>query len=791
MKILILCSFLIQATSGYLFGPSEVTGALEGSVTISCYYNTISANIHGRKFWCKMHKSNCDTIISTTSFIAQGHMNRTHLQDFRGNFMINMTSLQHKDAGTYRCGIGINNGGFYYTVIVAVSEGNKIPSSSEIIIATPRDTLNIHCPVQQESYNRSMYRCKTGSTACDTIINSSGYVHKNFWGRVLLEDDTNTTNFKILVNNLKMMDSGLYRCGTGTFEERSEWKDVHVYVINNPDKRRNRVSKTVTESADESLVAQCQVPDNFGPDSLIYWCRWNETGCLRLIDSNGFVQDGFHSRINLKAGNITNMTYTVTMTHLKLEDTGIFWCVITDGQKLHTSSIEVHILVTTTVFYLSAASRGQPSNITTTATTYSDLPPTTGTTAEPYSRTSSRGHTSNRSSATISSTPLSTTDSRQDIGRTTNKNHSPGNIGYYTSSSTARHSSAAFLPSNTTEQETTVRSYSRASSRGQTSSGSSATISSPLTTADSRQETTAGQCSRASSRGQTSGGSSATFSSTPLTTTSSPEYTSAGLPPIDGGQEHTTMLHLRTASRGQTSRASRVTFTTSSPPSITHVQGTTAEPYFRTSSRGQTSNRSSATISSTPLSTTDSRHEETTLQNIRTSSRGHTSRRSSATFATFSSTPLSTTDSRQGRDLSGNIIPGTTYRSTTVHNYMVTRFNQRRSQVTNLPGDSTTPIQSIPYKSHYNSQNVSANRLNNLLLIVIPVLLISCIIVITAVVLIVINIRKKRVTNKPNNHEENLAMIDGGAAREGNVEENESTLIRVANQEDISGETEV
>ncbi|XP_075052274.1 uncharacterized protein LOC142138982 isoform X5 [Mixophyes fleayi] len=719
MKILILCSFLIQATSGYLFGPSEVTGALEGSVTISCYYNTISANIHGRKFWCKMHKSNCDTIISTTSFIAQGHMNRTHLQDFRGNFMINMTSLQHKDAGTYRCGIGINNGGFYYTVIVAVSEGNKIPSSSEIIIATPRDTLNIHCPVQQESYNRSMYRCKTGSTACDTIINSSGYVHKNFWGRVLLEDDTNTTNFKILVNNLKMMDSGLYRCGTGTFEERSEWKDVHVYVINNPDKRRNRVSKTVTESADESLVAQCQVPDNFGPDSLIYWCRWNETGCLRLIDSNGFVQDGFHSRINLKAGNITNMTYTVTMTHLKLEDTGIFWCVITDGQKLHTSSIEVHILVTTTVFYLSAASRGQPSNITTTATTYSDLPPTTGTTAEPYSRTSSRGHTSNRSSATISSTPLSTTDSRQDIGRTTNKNHSPGNIGYYTSSSTARHSSAAFLPSNTTEQETTVRSYSRASSRGQTSSGSSATISSPLTTADSRQETTAGQCSRASSRGQTSGGSSATFSSTPLTTTSSPEYTSAGLPPIDGGQE------------------------------------------------------------------------ETTLQNIRTSSRGHTSRRSSATFATFSSTPLSTTDSRQGRDLSGNIIPGTTYRSTTVHNYMVTRFNQRRSQVTNLPGDSTTPIQSIPYKSHYNSQNVSANRLNNLLLIVIPVLLISCIIVITAVVLIVINIRKKRVTNKPNNHEENLAMIDGGAAREGNVEENESTLIRVANQEDISGETEV
>ncbi|XP_075052273.1 uncharacterized protein LOC142138982 isoform X4 [Mixophyes fleayi] len=750
MKILILCSFLIQATSGYLFGPSEVTGALEGSVTISCYYNTISANIHGRKFWCKMHKSNCDTIISTTSFIAQGHMNRTHLQDFRGNFMINMTSLQHKDAGTYRCGIGINNGGFYYTVIVAVSEGNKIPSSSEIIIATPRDTLNIHCPVQQESYNRSMYRCKTGSTACDTIINSSGYVHKNFWGRVLLEDDTNTTNFKILVNNLKMMDSGLYRCGTGTFEERSEWKDVHVYVINNPDKRRNRVSKTVTESADESLVAQCQVPDNFGPDSLIYWCRWNETGCLRLIDSNGFVQDGFHSRINLKAGNITNMTYTVTMTHLKLEDTGIFWCVITDGQKLHTSSIEVHILVTTTVFYLSAASRGQPSNITTTATTYSDLPPTTGTTAEPYSRTSSRGHTSNRSSATISSTPLSTTDSRQ--------------------------------------------------------------------------ETTAGQCSRASSRGQTSGGSSATFSSTPLTTTSSPEYTSAGLPPIDGGQgslrptrigelmsslspkysstafslvnsnteqEHTTMLHLRTASRGQTSRASRVTFTTSSPPSITHVQGTTAEPYFRTSSRGQTSNRSSATISSTPLSTTDSRHEETTLQNIRTSSRGHTSRRSSATFATFSSTPLSTTDSRQGRDLSGNIIPGTTYRSTTVHNYMVTRFNQRRSQVTNLPGDSTTPIQSIPYKSHYNSQNVSANRLNNLLLIVIPVLLISCIIVITAVVLIVINIRKKRVTNKPNNHEENLAMIDGGAAREGNVEENESTLIRVANQEDISGETEV
>ncbi|KAM5132254.1 polymeric immunoglobulin receptor-like [Mantella aurantiaca] len=339
-SLLILWSFLIQVASEYLLGPGQVTGSLGGSVTISCYYNSMSANIHGRKFWCKVHRGECYTIVSTTPYVEESYKDRSHLKDFRGHFLINMTSLQAKDAGAYRCGIGNNNNGLVYPVNVTVSQGEKVPSSSEVFIGKLRGSLVIGCPAPD---NGSLYWCKVRNTkpaACDVIINTSGQVNSQYWGRVLIQGGRNESGFNVLVNDLRMSDSGFYHCGGDSQAEESDWKDVHLHVIY--EWTRKKTFKPLITG--QSLQAKCQVPKDFGPEALTYWCRWSPVGCPPLVDSKGFIHKGFKSRIQLTSNNSTDGVYTVIMDHLEVEDSGSYWCVTTDGSKVESSSVNVNVL---------------------------------------------------------------------------------------------------------------------------------------------------------------------------------------------------------------------------------------------------------------------------------------------------------------------------------------------------------------------------------------------------------------------------------------------------------------
>ncbi|XP_073443366.1 polymeric immunoglobulin receptor-like [Dendrobates tinctorius] len=290
-----------------------------------------------------MFRKNCITIIST-NYIAPEYANGTHLMNYRDHFKINMINLQKKDSGLYQCGIGNDNSQFFYPINVKVSEGDKIPYSSEVIVAHLKGSIIINCPVPQEFNTRWKYLCKMGTMgvpSCHTMVNSSGYVHQNFLKRVLIQEISNTSDFKILVNNIERNDFGFYRCGTGKYVDGSNWTDVHIHILNPSNKIRYQITKPLNRYPGELVITQCRIPISFNSDSRIYWCRWNKTGCMRLIDNAGFVQEGFQNRIFL---NNTNRIFTITLNHLELGDTGCYWCIITDGQNVETSSVEIYIL---------------------------------------------------------------------------------------------------------------------------------------------------------------------------------------------------------------------------------------------------------------------------------------------------------------------------------------------------------------------------------------------------------------------------------------------------------------
>ncbi|KAG8589280.1 hypothetical protein GDO81_006330 [Engystomops pustulosus] len=404
---LTMFSLLLQAVSGYLLGPSEVTGAIGGSVIIPCYFNPISANIHGRKFWCKMTRQNCITIISTNNYIAQNYINRTNLVIDRNYFQINMTNLQRWENGIYRCGIGNNNNLNYYNVNLTISGGKNIPYSTVIIIANFKESITINCPVHKNTTTKWNYWCKMnkkGGPTCDMIVNSSGYVHKNFWGRVLIHEVSNTSDFKVLVNNIKINDFGFYRCGTGKFEDGSNWTDIHIHTINPSDTIRHWNSKPLIRSPGELFEVQCKIPKSFLSVSLVYWCHWNETGCLRLIDSDGFIQEGFQSRISM-----SDRTYTIKISQLELGDTGYYWCFITDGKNIETSSVEVHIIETTTSHYSQTLSSTGNVSFATLLTTNIRQENTTWD----HITITERNQTGGATIAQIATVPIPTTNSTQ------------------------------------------------------------------------------------------------------------------------------------------------------------------------------------------------------------------------------------------------------------------------------------------------------------------------------------------------------------------------------------------
>lgn len=114
------------AVSSPVFGPRQVYGLLNGSVTVKCFYPPTSVNRHDRKYWCRESATGCMTVVSTSGYTAPGYKGRASITDDpqAESFQIHMSELTMADAGTYQCGVGINSRGLCHKVSLDVSKGN-------------------------------------------------------------------------------------------------------------------------------------------------------------------------------------------------------------------------------------------------------------------------------------------------------------------------------------------------------------------------------------------------------------------------------------------------------------------------------------------------------------------------------------------------------------------------------------------------------------------------------------------------------------------------------------------
>nr|XP_009920470.1 PREDICTED: polymeric immunoglobulin receptor-like [Haliaeetus albicilla] len=332
--------YLPKAASNPVFGPRQVYGLLNGSVTVKCFYPPTSVNRHDRKYWCRESATGCMTVVSTSGYTAPGYKGRASITDDpqAESFQIHISELTMADAGTYQCGVGINSRGLCHKVSLDVSKGPHVPEGAELFYVKLHSTLTMSCSFGKEYESWRKFLCKMEKKGCRNIIDSYGNVDKDYTGRALLSNEDLPGSFSIVITQLGWEDSGLYLCGVGVYGEKGETKelDVHVYEESHVPQGK----PTIIGVKESSVTFECRY-DSL-KNSSKYWCKWRKNGCARIIDNSGYVSSLYEGRVAM-FNSPDNKTIIIILNQLKDSDKGYYWCM-TDEEKEQQSSTELEIV---------------------------------------------------------------------------------------------------------------------------------------------------------------------------------------------------------------------------------------------------------------------------------------------------------------------------------------------------------------------------------------------------------------------------------------------------------------
>ncbi|NXB82461.1 PIGR protein, partial [Donacobius atricapilla] len=327
--------------SSSLYGSRFLAGGLGGSVTHQCFYSTSPANKHQRKYWCKIAANGrCYTIISSRSSPWGEYRGRVALGDVpqNGTFSVTMTGLRSSDSGTYRCGIGSTNDGLYVSLNLTVLADAPVPRPTQLIRGELHGSVTVLCPSGDTQSDQKRFWCKVGRSSCTLAASSDGYVGRRYQGRIVITPQDASGAFKVLINDLKKEDSGLYLCGTHGLRGQDGPQEVVLQVATASALPRR--PKFLSGTVGGSLSFQCH-HDPKGTYEKKYLCRWKGGSCPVLLDLQGFVLESYRGRLRVSGSDPEHGSYTVLLRQLREEDSGWYWCGARSGPSELTAPLKL------------------------------------------------------------------------------------------------------------------------------------------------------------------------------------------------------------------------------------------------------------------------------------------------------------------------------------------------------------------------------------------------------------------------------------------------------------------
>ncbi|NXI31935.1 PIGR protein, partial [Sterrhoptilus dennistouni] len=329
--------------SSSLYGSRFLAGGLGGSITHQCFYSPTPANRHERKYWCKIATNGvCYTIISSSSSPSGEYRGRVTLGDVpqNGTFRVTMTGLRSSDSGTYRCGIGSSGQGLYVSLNLTVLAAAPGSRPTQLIRGELRGSVTVLCPSGDTHRDHKRFWCKVGRSICTLVVTSDGFVGRRYQGRVVITPQDSSGAFKVLMNDLKKEDSGLYLCGTRGLRGQDSPQEVVLQVATASALPRR--PKFLSGAIGGSVSFQCHL-DPKGSYEKKFLCRWKGGSCLLLLDHQGFVLEPYRGRLQISSSDPEHGSYTVLLRQLREEDEGWYWCGASSGHSELTASLKLLI----------------------------------------------------------------------------------------------------------------------------------------------------------------------------------------------------------------------------------------------------------------------------------------------------------------------------------------------------------------------------------------------------------------------------------------------------------------
>ncbi|XP_056367280.1 polymeric immunoglobulin receptor-like isoform X2 [Oenanthe melanoleuca] len=334
--LLLLAALLQEPVSSSLHGSRFLAGALGGSITHQCFYSSSPANRHQRKYWCRVAASGaCYTIVSS-SFTSSQYRGRVALGDTpqNGSFRVTLTGLSSSDSGTYRCGIGSTNQGLHVSLNLTVLPDAPVSRPAQLIPGELHGSVTVLCPSGDTQGGQERFWCKVGRSSCTLVASSGGFVGRRYQGRVVISPQDSSGAFRVLMNDLKKEDSGLYVCGTQGPRGQESPQEVVLQVATASILPRR--PKFLSGTVGGSVTFQCH-HDPRGTYEQQYLCRWEAGSCPLLLDLQGFVLESYQGRIQMSSSGPGSST--VLLRQLREEDEGWYWCGARSGDSELTAPL--------------------------------------------------------------------------------------------------------------------------------------------------------------------------------------------------------------------------------------------------------------------------------------------------------------------------------------------------------------------------------------------------------------------------------------------------------------------
>ncbi|NWI93250.1 PIGR protein, partial [Pitta sordida] len=183
------------------------------------------------------------------------------------------------------------------------------------------------------------YWCKQSGGSCMTVASTSGYVASAYKGRISITDYPEEENFQINISALALTDTGTYQCGVGVNGRGLSYK-VTLNVSQDP---------PVPEAAElfyVKLHSTWTVSCMFGSEFTSlrrYLCKMDKGKCYNIIDSGRNFNENFTGRVLLSYEK-QGASFSVTMTQMDWEDTGLYYCGVGEyGKDGESKGLDVFI----------------------------------------------------------------------------------------------------------------------------------------------------------------------------------------------------------------------------------------------------------------------------------------------------------------------------------------------------------------------------------------------------------------------------------------------------------------